>query len=345
MTSGDFSPIDDPQDRDGGYIEAELVQEPDRGRILRPPPTHGRLPGISLRTRRKKLPLALFVITCFSTFWAGVTGWLPGHYLTLALLQHDAMPMRRAILAHWQDGLIYAACLLSILLMHEMGHFLVALRCRIPASLPYFLPFPVSPIGTMGAVIGMAGMRADRKEIFDIGLAGPLAGLVVAVPIMWIGIQQLDLTSPCHGPFKLGPPLGVQLVLEHLGAGGCDASDGVWYSQLNPYYMAGWVGLLITGLNMLPVSQLDGGHVIYALFGRRAHWLARAFMILAVAYIVYNQDWGWSLMILLVLLLGTDHPPTRDDHVHLGWFRTILGLASLAIPLLCFPLTPFKLVN
>jgi membrane-associated protease RseP (regulator of RpoE activity) len=119
----------------------------------------------------------------------------------------------------------------------------------------------------------------------------------------------------------------------------------VWHSQLNPYFMAGWVGFLITGLNMLPVSQLDGGHVIYTLFGKRAHWIARGFMLLAIGFIIYNQAWMWSLMVVLVLLIGTDHPPTRDDTVRLGWFRTVLGCLSLSIPLLCFAPNVIKMVN
>jgi len=346
MSSSNSPPDDGHQYPEDEYYEAELVEEPGASTAAWAgpnPPAQDHLPH--RRPRRKKLPLILFIITCASTFWVGMAGWLPIHYLCVAIVEQDAMPLRRAILAHWQDGLIYMACVLAILLTHEMGHFIAALRYRIPASLPYFLPLPISPIGTMGAVIGMAGMRANRKEMFDIGIAGPLAGLFVAVPVMWVGIQELDLTTPAHGHFALDTPLSVRLILEHASPPGYESGDGVWHSQLNPYYMAGWVGLLITGLNMLPVSQLDGGHVVYTLFGKRAHWIARGFMIVAIAYIVYNKAWAWSLMVLLVLLIGTDHPPTRDDSVRLGWFRTVLGLASLAIPLLCFPPDPFKLVN
>jgi membrane-associated protease RseP (regulator of RpoE activity) len=102
--------------------------------------------------------------------------------------------------------------------------------------------------------------------------------------------------------------------------------------------MAGWVGLLITGLNMLPVSQLDGGHVIYALFRRRAHWVARGFILFALAYIVLFDKMIWAPMAIIVVLIGTDHPPTADDQVRLGGFRQLLGYLSLLIPLLCFPI-------
>ena len=100
--------------------------------------------------------------------------------------------------------------------------------------------------------------------------------------------------------------------------------------------MAGWVGMLITGLNMLPISQLDGGHVIYGLFGRNARLVARTFLIAAILFVVLGEHYNWTLMLVLVILLGVDHPPTRDDNVPLGWWRTHPGLVSLAIPVLCF---------
>ena len=290
-------------------------------------------PAGRIRKRRVWLPVILFLLTCVSTFWAGASWWVPANYL----FGPDAgIEVRRTLLVHWADGLIYMACVLAILITHEMGHFLATLRYRIPATLPYCVPLPISPIGTLGAVIAMDGTRADRKQMFDIGLAGPIAGLVVAVPIMWIGILQLDLTQDQYGGFSLQCPLAVHWALQYLAPPGYNGGTAIANSQLNPYFMAGWVGLLITGLNMLPVSQLDGGHVIYTLFGKWAHWVARGFMVLAIAYVVYMGAYVWTIMILLVLLIGTDHPPTRDDNVRLGWFRTALGLASLAIPVLCF---------
>ena len=221
--------------------------------------------------------------------------------------------------------------MLAILLTHEMGHFVMTLVYRVRASLPYFIPLPISPIGTMGAVIAMDGRKANRRQIFDIGLAGPLAGLVVAIPIMWIGVQQMDLDSGAAQQHGCGLPLAMRLAVDHLHPGEYDAGRGLAARrEANPYFMAGWVGLLVTGLNMLPVSQLDGGHVIYALFGRKAHWLARGFMAVTFAYMAITVFWfrsppTWMLMAVLVLFIGTDHPPTSDDSVPLGWFRTALG--------------------
>lgn len=295
-------------------------------------------PARSFR-RRVRLPIILFALTCVSTFVVGTCRFVPHNYLPGFFGSDDGgFDIRQALLTHWQDGLIYMACVLAILVTHEMGHFVATLCYRIPASLPYCIPLPITPIGTLGAVIGMDARQADRKQMFDIGIAGPLAGLVVAVPIIWIGMAQLDLTQPGYGNFTVDQPLAVRAVLEHHPPPGYKPGSAIWWSHLNPFFMAGWVGLLITGLNMLPVSQLDGGHIIYALFGKRAHWIARAFMVLAIAYVVYHFEDGvtWILMIGLVLLIGTDHPPTRDDTVPLGWFRTALGYTSLIIPLLCF---------
>ncbi len=285
--------------------------------------------------RRWRLPIILFLLTSASTFWVGANIWFPTYFLEMSSTGGSWMPVRETLVAHWADGLIYMAAVLAILLTHEMGHFLATVRYRIPASLPIFLPFPISPIGTFGAVIGMDGTRANRREMFDIGLAGPLAGLVVALPIVWFGLAGLDFETPVHGPFAIELPLGMRMILDYLQPAGYQSGAQVVYSQLTPLFMAGWVGLLITGINMIPVSQLDGGHVMYTLLGRRAHWIARGFMVLAIAYIVFTDNWNLVVMVFLILLMGTDHPPTRDDNARLGPLRVVLGFSSLLIPLLC----------
>ena len=281
--------------------------------------------------RRVKIPVILFVLTCFSVFLAGACQFAPLHYLV-----DSSRSLREVLLVGWFDGLVYMVAVIAILLSHEMGHFLATVFYRIPASYPMFLPFPFSPIGTVGAVIGMDGKLADRKEIFDIGIAGPLAGLVITIPVLCIGIQQLDLTDTASGPWAVALPPLIQMLLSVFEPAGFNGNETIAFSQLNPLFMAGWVGLLITGLNMMPVSQLDGGHVLYALAGRWGIWLSRGFMVLAIAYMVFSENLALVLMVGLVLLMGTDHPPTRDDSVSLGGFRTVLGLACLLIPLFCF---------
>lgn len=289
--------------------------------------------------RRVTLPVVLFIATCLSTFWVGCADWKPNEHLANTAL------ISRAISQNWPQGLMYMGAVLAILLTHEMGHFLMTLRHKIPASYPLCIPVPINPIGTMGALIGMEGMRANRKEIFDIGLAGPLAGLVVAFPVLWLGISRLDLSgAPLPGEIQLYNPVIVRWMIEWMHPQWAAKADWIGISQVNALFMAGWVGMLITGLNMLPVSQLDGGHTIHGLFGRESYKIARGFTIVSILYVVMNLDQAamWSLMLVLVILMGIHHPPTSDDSIELDDRRWIIGVASLSIPILCFPLLGLK---
>jgi len=345
LTVADFESTDlKSQLQDSISAPEHAIGQAPESEIVRAEMVEGGSPSGLRFQRRLGLPLVLFLLTCGSTFFAGATGWMPGELMlagsTSLQSPYFQLPARLAVMENWRDGLIYMGCVLSILLCHEMGHFVMTVIYGVRASWPYFLPLPISAIGTMGAVIRMDGSRADRKQIFDIGLAGPLAGLVVAIPVIWIGASKLDLSTPAEG-MEFGLPLAVQYMLKHLHAEAFKPGMGVAISQLNPYFMAGWVGLLVTGLNMLPVSQLDGGHITYALLGRGAHWLARLFMLvvfiyMAVVAVMYRSFPPWVLMALLVMMIGTDHPPTRDDSVQLGWFRTAIGYLSLLIPVFCF---------
>jgi Zn-dependent protease len=315
-----------------GVIVAELAEE------IPPVLTHRRSrPLLRMRRRRRMLPLVLFVVTCISTFFAGACAWVPYQYVGLSMEQGSLMPLRRVMVTHWDDGLIFMLSLIGILLAHEMGHFLATIRYRVPASFPFFLPLPIlSPIGTLGAVIAMEGSRADRKEIFDIGIAGPLAGLVVAVPVLWVGVLQLDFTQPEYGLFALDAPLLVTWMLGIVQPAGYTPGQDIVQSNLNPYFMAGWVGLLVTALNMMPISQLDGGHVAYTLLGKHTRWVTRVFIVMAIGFMIFINPWFLLVIMVLIMLVGMDHPPTRDDSVRLGWFRVALGISSLAIPVLCF---------
>ena len=289
------------------------------------------------------VPSLLFALTCMSTFWVGVTNWQPTMPLLFSWNGQSVMPIRQVILANWEQGLIYMGCVLAILLLHELGHFVATLLYRVPATAPIFLPFPFNPIGTLGAVIGMQGKEADRRQIFDIGIAGPLAGLVVAVPLACIGIQQLDFSVAEGGQLAFQCPLAFRWLIEWYGIKGYEPGQGVWLTQLNPYFAAAWVGFLVTGLNMIPVGQMDGGHVTYALFGKGAHWIAQVCMVGAIATMVYFDFYILVVMVVLMLLVGITHPPTKDDTVKIGWFRFGLGLLSLSIPILCFPPSIFIL--
>lgn len=268
------------------------------------------------RRRRWVVPLVLFLATLASTFFAGMASGRPTD------------PVR--------NGLLYMAGVMAILVTHEMGHFLQCLRNRVPASWPYFIPMPLNLLGTMGAVIVMGAGRANRRALFDIGLTGPLAGLLVALPLLAYGVATADVVreSP-PGTLRIGDPLLLRLMIRLLRPN-LPLDVELWF---NPLLQAGWVGLFMTGLNMLPVGQLDGGHVSYALFGRKSYLLAWGALGAAAVYIALSRQYAFSVMLVLVMLLGPLHPPTADDRVPLGFWRTCLGLASLVLPVLCVPPT------
>ncbi len=301
--------------------------------------------------RRVMMPVLLFIATCLSTFWVAASQWDP----TRDLGNWQAMAVTAA--ENWQQGLIYMGAVLAILVAHEMGHFIQTVRYHVPASYPLCIPLPINPFGTMGAVIGMDGTRANRREIFDIGIAGPLAGLVVAIPVMYLGVADLELGKRAAQvqagaadagaeEILLNNPWVVQWMIAQIHPEWADQAGWIALSQIatNPLFMAGWVGMLITGLNMMPISQLDGGHTIYALFGKDAHLIARAFTVFAILFIVLYLDYAfiWTPMLVLVLVIGIHHPPTADDSVELGPWRRAIGYASLGIPILCFPLLGFR---
>jgi hypothetical protein len=305
------------------------------------PSPNDRRPRRSLiRNRRVQLPIVLFFITCVSIWFAGATRWMPLQYLfdciKLQSGEIDFMGLRQVLYAHGWEGLVFMIGVQLILLSHEMGHYLYALYYRVRCTLPIFVPFPIAPTGTMGAVIAMEGHRANRKQIFDIGIAGPIAGLCFAVPVLWLGVRELNLDASPGGGFALDLPLLMRWLVDQVHPGKLGETNHVWLSQSNPFFIAGWFGLFMTALNMLPVSQLDGGHVTYTLWGKGAHWVARAFMVFVFAYIAFTGNSAGSLMAVLVMVIGTDHPPTSDDKVPLGWFRILLGHLSLIIPIICF---------
>jgi Zn-dependent protease len=293
--------------------------------------------------RRRLLPLVLFLLTCFFTYAAGTYHWEPTAFGFQSDGAHglrwDWPKTLQQLEQNWREGLLYMGCVMAVLLAHEMGHFLMTVRYRVPASYPIFIPMPLMFMGTMGAVIGMEGFRANRKQMFDIGLAGPLAGLVLTIPLVCIGIKIGNYGVPQQSKFIFGDPLLAQWLTHWLRP---DVAAGAEMT-LNPIYMAGWVGMFVTGLNMLPISQLDGGHVIYALFLRPSRWIARGFLLASIAFIVITGQVGWTLMIVIITLIGVDHPRTSNDSVPLGWFRTTLGILSLALPVLCF--NPFQLLS
>ena len=284
-----------------------------------------------VRTRSPvRLQALLFILTAATTFAAGVVGWQPMLFGVDDTIATDIGP-------HWQRGLVYMTAVMAVLAAHEAGHFIAARIHGIPATLPFFIPVPVLLTGTMGAVIGMEGSRANRRQLFDIALAGPVAGLVVAVPLLAEGMLRGAAVPAAENPFAL--PLLARGLLAVVRP---DLTPGTTIAP-NALFMAGWVGLLVTGLNMIPISQLDGGHVAYAVFGRRGNWLARAVLLAAIATIVVLGQYNWVVMVVVVTLLGVDHPPIRDEERPPGALRTCLGLAAFLIPLLTFMPEPLAI--
>ncbi|MEO2036936.1 MAG: site-2 protease family protein [Planctomycetaceae bacterium] len=242
------------------------------------------------------------------------------------------------------DGLLlgfsYSGPLMLILLCHEMGHFLQAVRYRVPASFPFFIPLPIPPLGTMGAVIAQGRGAADRKQMFDIAVSGPLAGLIVTLPVLFLGVSasHVDVIVPGYGN-EFGEPLIIQWVIAWIH--GPTPEGQTLY--MNGVAFAGWVGVFVTALNLIPIGQLDGGHLTYTLLGKPAHWIAKLLVGVAAAYMIYTGSYSYVLFLILILFMGTNHPPTRDDTVPLGIGRQIIGWLTLAFLVIGFTPTPIIL--
>jgi membrane-associated protease RseP (regulator of RpoE activity) len=243
---------------------------------------------------------------------------------------------------YFVGGFAYSVSIMSILLSHEMGHYLMSRRYGIPSTLPYFIPFPLSPFGTFGAVIKMKGVIINKRALFDIGVAGPLSGFIVALPFIIIGIkfstiQSIDGTLPL---LQLGDPL-LFTILERLIIGKIPAGYDL---VLHPFGYAGWVGLFVTALNLLPVGQLDGGHVVYAVFGRKSKWVFAAVIVsLGILAIIYNP--GWLTLVILLLIFGMRHPEPLDTETQLDGGRRFLAVIVLLIFILSFTPAPFPDLN
>jgi membrane-associated protease RseP (regulator of RpoE activity) len=231
--------------------------------------------------------------------------------------------------------------LLTFLTTTESGHWIAARRHGVPSTPPLFIPFfmpgTFSP-GTFGAVIRMGGRVPDRNALVDIGAAGPLAGAAAAVPVILLGLS-LSTVVPVQGgdTIRLGEPLLFRL-LSLLVIGPVPEGHDV---LLHPVALAGWIGLLVTMLNLLPAGQLDGGHVAYALFGPGWGKAASAVPFLLVPL---GLLWpGWFVWGTLLLLMGTAHPPTEEDGVPLTRGRRLVGYGAAALLVLCFTPAPVTL--
>ena len=236
-------------------------------------------------------------------------------------------------------GFAYSASLLTILGAHEFGHYFAARYYRVDATLPYFIPFP-SLFGTLGAVIRMSPRIPDRRALFDIAAAGPLAGLVVAIPVSLLGIALSERMVPDaeQSVITLGDPLLFQAMEWMFFGARTEGMDLL----LHPIGFAGWVGLFVTALNLLPVGQLDGGHISYALFGRRAKLFA-GLAFAALLALTLTKGYHYMLILIVLWFMGLRHGPTINDAYEIGPQRRGLGLLLAAVFITCFSPVPIEL--
>ncbi len=284
----------------------------------------------------------MFLLTAISTTWVGITAWSPDTVLMRVLQEDSLHVVRRCIVDNWMTGVLFAVTLMSVLLAHEMGHYLMMRRYGIRSTFPIFIPFPINPFGTFGALIMMDQSKADKRQVFDIGIAGPIAGLVLTVPLAILGLA-FNPTPAYSQPdgLQLGQPIIITFLDKLCHTDALLNSVGVSVSSTNPFAMSAWFGFLITGINMIPIGQLDGGHVTFGIFGRYASWIAKLTFVAILVSMVWRSYYIFAPMVILIYLIGLNHPPTSNDQQPLGWWRTILGLLSLTLPLICIPATPF----
>ena len=270
------------------------------------------------------LPVLLFIVTVFTTMTAGA------FYEGVNPL-HDPAGLIK--------GIPFSASLLFILGTHELGHFFASKKHRIHATLPYFIPGPPIPpmIGTFGAIIKMKAPITTKGALVDIGAAGPLTGFVAAVLITSWGLSISTLIpTPPPGSVELGSPL-VFKALSALMVGPMPEGKEL---MLHPVAFAGWIGMFVTSLNLLPIGQLDGGHIVYALLGpyHRTVSILMVFGLLSMGILTWL---GWFVWAVLVSIIGIWHPPVADQHIGLAVKRKIIGISTIIVFILTFTPTPF----
>jgi len=287
------------------------------------------LPKIATQAPRRELGALLsFGLTVFSVLYAGgllqASDWL--------------WPIR-----HPLAGAPFAVGLLGVLVAHELGHYLVSRRLGVAASLPFFIPMPVlSLFGTMGAIIRTREPMRNRRQVLAIGAAGPLSGLIVAIPLLLLGLLRSQVQPVLQTPGALMEGnFALYVLLKYLVFGRFLPSGG-YDVFLDPVAFGAWAALFITGLNLTPAGQLDGGHVAYALLGNNARWLSRLMVAAAIALTFFWSGW-WTFAVVLILL-GQRHAEPLDDLTPLRSREKVLAVAVLLLFLLLFtpvPITVF----
>jgi membrane-associated protease RseP (regulator of RpoE activity) len=295
---------------------------------------------------RPWLNALLFVLTFVSAFFVGMTWSLSYQYA-------DSLHAPESLSLGWEAftdpvilwmSFLYAFVLLLILLGHEMGHYLACRRYGINATLPFFIPAPTL-IGTLGAFIKIRSPITRKHHLFDIGVAGPLTGFILAVPAVFYGLAFSKPVPPLPQTESLA--FGEPLLIKLFGAFLLNDIPPGYDIVVHPIAFAGWVGILVTALNLCPVGQLDGGHVMFSVLGKNAKKLGR---IILAAFVVFGVFFwiGWFVWALLISVLGLRHPPVLDQEVPLSRGRIILSGITIMIFILSFipaPILGYSLMD
>jgi membrane-associated protease RseP (regulator of RpoE activity) len=296
-------------------------------------------------TKNIWINILLFVVTIFTTFMVGIDQSV-SYLHTEALVQGSQVPLNLETVMDPKVislAIIYVVVLLGILLGHEFGHFLTCRYYRINATLPYFIPAPTL-IGTLGAFIKIKSPITRKKQLFDIGVAGPLTGFILSIPALIYGLSLSKALPPSAAEEQFVLVFGEPLILKILGAMIFKNIPSDYNVFLHPVAFAGWVGILVTSFNLFPVGQLDGGHVSYSLLGEKARHVAGIF--LGVFVIMGIFFWiGWFIWALILVFLGWRHPRIVDESVALSPRRKLLGYFMVVIFILSFITDPNKGYN
>ena len=289
---------------------------------------------------RRWLHVTLFVLTLVSTTLIGVE-----HYARyVSDFARQPIEFTSALIP---QGLWYSVTILLILGAHELGHYLACRYYQVDASLPFFIPMPVVLTGTLGAFIRIREPIPNKRMLFDIGIAGPLAGFAIALPALFVGIALSPVVRvPDNLDFRIGKPLLFQMA--SLLTWGSLPDD--YFLNLHPMAWAAWFGLLATALNLFPVGQLDGGHISYAVLGRRSTAVTFGAIAAAIGLTFFSMSWVvWTfLLVAMTLVMGPRHPRTFDEDVPLDRARIWLAVLALVIFVLCFtpnPIEPTELLG
>lgn len=321
-------------------MQEKLSYSPGAGEVLE------RISVPDAYAQRYSLNVLLFLLTVLSTLFMGAYSMTMHEGTTVDVLQFFRSVLDHPALLY--KGISYAGTIMLVLLAHEMGHYLACCYYRINATLPFFLPAPFVITGTFGAFIRIRSAFPNRKSLFDVGVAGPLAGFFVALPFLYFGLKWSTLVPVAQvaaGQGHMGEPIIFTIFAKYLLKEGFDII-------LHPMGFAVWFACLATSLNLLPIAQLDGGHVSYALFGKHAYRITWIFFFSLIGLAVngFFHSWiggvQWLVYIVLLLVLkrlaGFRHPPTLDDHAPVGLARVLIGIFALIVFILTFmPVTIF----